>query len=83
LVVIDGSTGKPLVGQAAVSLLVDVDSMSRTRREPIQVNLKWNRGSRISRTHDKIQIASVELEHDAAAGLINRATVSWRRSRAY
>src|SRR6202011_4206845 len=63
---------QPLLGGPAVALLVDVASVSRAWRPPIDQHSKSHGCSRNSRAHDQMKIASVEAVGDAPIGLVQR-----------
>src|SRR6516225_5112883 len=59
-----------LFSHCAVALLVNVGSMRRAWRLPVDQHAEFHRHSRRRRTHDKVEIAGVKTIHDASIGLI-------------
>src|SRR5260370_30143533 len=60
----------PLVLDSALSLPVDVGAMSCSGRPAVEQDTKSRSVSLRRRSHDQVQVASVELERDPPAGLV-------------
>src|SRR5579884_227163 len=70
---------EPRVGQRAVALLVNVNSMSRPRRLSIEEHAKSHGRSSRCRSHDQMEIAGVKAVRDAPVGRVQHRGPSLHR----
>jgi len=56
---------EPLLGDRAVTLIVDVNAVRRTRRLSIDAHAKAHGGTGSRRTHDEINVATVKAVDDS------------------
>jgi hypothetical protein len=61
---------QPLFGDRAVSLIVNIDPVSRARRLAVNQNAKSHGSPRRRRAHYEVKIAGMETKRDSAAGLV-------------
>src|SRR5438046_2979993 len=61
---------QPLLGNRAVALFVDIDSVRGTRRLPIDEHAKSHGRSSCHRTHDQVKIARVKAVGDPPVGFV-------------
>src|SRR5438067_3359554 len=70
---------QPLLGNRAVALVVDVDSVCSARRLSIDEHAKSHGSSSHRRSHDKVKIAGVKTVNDPPVGLVQHDGVSLHR----
>src|SRR5262249_57029498 len=70
---------QPLLGDRAVTLRVDVASLSGAWRLSIDQHAKSHRRSWRFRTHDEMKIAGMETVGDTSVGLVQRGSFSFDR----
>lgn len=61
---------EPLLGHCTVSLLVNVNAVSRARQLSIEAHAKAHRRSSHYRSHDQVQIAGVKTGYDPTVGSV-------------
>src|SRR5256885_15959587 len=61
---------QPLLGNRAVALFVDIDSVGGARRLSIDEHAKSDGRSSLRRTHDQVKIARVKAVGDPPVGLV-------------
>src|SRR5215475_14325855 len=64
---------QPLLGNRAVSLVINIDAMGGTRRLSIDVHTKPHRSCSRRGSHDEMQIAGVKAIGDPPVGLVQHA----------
>src|SRR5215212_2768185 len=67
---------QPLLGNRAVALLVNVDSVSSPRRLPVDEHAKSHGGSSRCRSHHEMKIAGVKAVSDPPVGLVQHGGLS-------
>ena len=67
---------QPLLADRAIALVVDIGSVSGTRRLAIDQHAKPHGRSRRGRSHDEVKIAGVKAVRDPPVGLVQHGRLS-------